>query len=225
MVDTINSDMRHLLLVDAETLVRSAIAQVIISSSSFKVVEEAGNLAEALAKLEEGNIKVVITEIALPGPSGLELINEITRRKLKVQSLVLSRIDSLDVVRQVLMAGAQGYFLKSDSIEDFIEGLNGLQTSRKILSTSIAGLVNIPANFYEISEDRSITDPLYPLSPREREIFYLLATGLRNSTIAKQLYISSRTVETHRARIVRKLKLDSNGELIRYAIKHGLTTV
>ncbi len=213
-------------LVDPEHLVRLALGRVIESIGSFEVVAEASDLPEALATLESRPTDLLITEIALPGPSGLELLLELQRRKLlKVRPLVLSQVDSADMVRQALLAGAHGYILKNCSLDELEEGLHAALTNRRYLPSTIAHLGDISENTFELGVRGRPDDPLASLSPREREIFHLLANGLQNTVIAKKLFISPRTVETHRARIVRKLELSSNGELIRFAIKHGLTVV
>lgn len=213
-------------LVDPDHLVRLALGRVIESLGSFKIVSEASDVQEALAVLESNPTDLLITEIALPGPSGLELLLELKRRKFtKVRALVLSQVDSADMVRQALLAGAQGYVLKNSTLDELAEGLRATLTSRRYLPSTIAHLGDITENNFELGSRDKPDDPLANLSPREREIFHLLANGLQNTVIAKKLFISPRTVETHRARIVRKLDVNSNGELIRFAIKHGLTVV
>ena len=219
-------DCKSVTLVDPEQLVRLALGRVIESLGNFKILNHASDLNQAISSLESQSTDVLVTEIALPGPSGLELLHELKRRKFsKVRPLILSQVDSADMVRQALLAGAQGYVLKSSSIEELTEGLNAVLTNRRYLPSSIAHLGDITENSFELGAKEKPDDPLISLSPREREIFHLLANGLQNTVIAKKLFISPRTVETHRARIVRKLDLTSNGELIRFAIKHGLTVV
>lgn len=214
------------MLVEPENLVRIAMARVIDEIGSFHVSAQAGDVPEALSLLEEQPSDVLITEIALEGPSGIELLLELKRRKLsKIRAIVLSQVDSADMVRQALLAGAQGYILKSCSLEELRQGLQAALTNRRFLPSALAHLGDIDENTFELGGRSKPNDPLANLSPREREIFHLLANGLQNTVIAKKLFISPRTVETHRARIVRKLELTSNGELIRFAIKHGLTIV
>lgn len=217
---------RTILLVDSEVLVRYALSQLINSFGNYEVVAEAENTDSALAALEEHRPDILLTEIALPGPSGLELLLEMQRRKMTgVKTLVLSQVTSANMVTQALLAGAQGYILKCGSPEELCEGLEVTLTNKRYLPPQIAHLASVPEGGYELGARSKPNDPLEPLSPREREIFHLLANGLQNTVIAQKLFISPRTVETHRARIVRKLGLNSNGELIRFAIKHGLTIV
>ena len=217
---------RRVLLVDAETLVRCAIAQVISSFGSYRIVGQADNMQDALQLVEKEMPQLLLTEIALPGPSGLELLLELRRRSLAdLRPVVLSQVTSPDMVKQALLAGAQGYIFKSNSVEELRDALSQTLLNKRYVPPSLAHLANIPENAYELGKRPKINDPLEALSPREREIFHLLANGLQNTVIAQKLFISPRTVETHRARVVRKLGLNSNGELIRFAIKHGLTIV
>ena len=220
-----NSREQSVLLVEPETLVRFAIKRLIDSLDGFHVEAEAGSVSDAVKQIEKSEPELIVTEIALPGPSGLELLLELERRNMsKPQVLILSQVDSIDLVRQALLAGAKGYVLKSSSFETFVDGLKSASLNRRYFPSEMEEQLQLDDNTYELRKIRE-NDPLGPLSPREREIFHLLANGLQNNGIAKKLYISPRTVETHRARIVRKLELSSNGELIRFAIKHGLSVL
>lgn len=222
-VDTAKGTCK-VLLVDPDELVRYAFAQLIKSLERYEVVEEASSHEEALHKLEKGGIDLVVTEVALPRTSGIELLHEMARRRFPVRSIFLSHLDSADIVTQALLAGAHGYILKSGSFDEFKNGLEtAFFSNKRYLPPSIAHLIDVPENGYELGGKDTAGDPLSTLSPREREIFHLLANGLQNTVIAKKLFISPRTVETHRARVVRKLGLQTNGELIRFAIKRGLT--
>lgn len=213
-----------MLLVDPEMLVRHALAKLIDSVPGFTVCGQVGTAAEALEELRARHFDLMLLEIALPRESGIDLLLELQRKKFQIRSVVLSHVHSDDMITQALLAGAQGYILKNGSLDDFVAGLEATKSGdRRFLPPSIAHLSEISTNRYALGESTAATDPLSALSAREREIFHLLATGLQNTAIAKKLFISPRTVETHRARIVRKLGLSTNGELIRYAIKHGLS--
>ena len=109
------------------------------------------------------------------------------------------------MIKQALLSGAQGYILKSGEFEDLREALVATSGERVFVPPQTSSQTEIPLNYYDIANAEEPNDPLSPLSPREREIFHLLAIGLQNSGIAKKLFISPRTVETHRARIIQKL--------------------
>jgi len=213
------------LVVDPDVLVRNALARLIGSFSTCEVVAQADDAEQAFSALTTRNdIRLITLEIALPGMSGVEFLRELQRRKILAKTVVISQIVSDDMITQALLAGAQGYVLKNCPVEDLETALETVcRSNARYLPSSIVHLAKVAENSYELTQQNP-SDPLTPLSAREREIFHLLAIGLQNTAIAKKLFISPRTVETHRARIVRKLALQTNGELIRFAIKHGLST-
>jgi DNA-binding NarL/FixJ family response regulator len=214
------------LLVDPESLVRFAIKRLIDSLQRFHVSWESGSMEDAIRLVEDHDPAFLITEVALRGPSGLELLLELQRRKLnRVKPVVLSQVEAADMVKQAFLAGAQGYIFKSSDFDNLTMALDTVASNRRYIPQELAHLADLPEAGYELGGKSRPNDPLSPLSAREREIFHLLANGLQNTVIAKKLFISPRTVETHRARVVRKLGLTSNGELIRFAVKHGLTIV
>lgn len=217
--------MTRIVLVDGESLIRSALKALINSTESLRVVGDAGSVEEATIAIEQHNPDLIITAIGLPGRSGIELLHEIERRHLSLKSLVLSSNDSESIIKQAIIAGAQGYILKKNNFEMLVKGINTIIKGEPFFCPVAAHVANSFDLNLEMEIISSQSDPLDPLSPREREIFHLLANGLQNSSIAKKLFISPRTVETHRARVVRKLGLNSNAELIRFAIRHGLSVI
>ena len=215
----------RILLVDAEVLVRQALGVLIGSLDGYEVVGQAATSDEALAFVESNVPDIILLEVALEGPSGIELLLELNRRGVKVKTVILSSLNSPDFVAHALLAGADSYILKSGTFDELKEGLSVAATSnRKYLPRAIASVISVPENYYSLDEEsRGELDPLKDLTSREREIFHLLANGTANSDIANILLISPRTVETHRRSIVTKLKLDTNAQLIRFAVKNGLT--
>ena len=223
---TIKKAAARILIVDPQTLVRSALRAFLNTSSNFQIVSEASNVDEAIYVLRNNqNIDLIITEAQLPGKSALELLYEMKRLSINIPSLILGAECTPSFTKQAIVAGIKGIVLKNSSIDVLERGLTAVQNGDIYFCPEIQPI----ANSLELQIKREVipieTDPLSPLSPREREIFHLLANGMQNSAIAKQLFISPRTVETHRARVVRKLGLHSNAELIRYAIKNGLSSL
>jgi two-component system, NarL family, response regulator NreC len=212
-------------LVDPETLTREGVSHIINGVSRFNIKLSLPDAESALEFLKDLSPDILITEIALPGRSGLDLLLELKRRKAdKCRVIVLSRINIEAVIRQALALGATSYVLKSDSSENFICAIERTLRGESYVSESASPALGVSAN-PSVSPDKLVNDPLAALSPREREIFFLLAGGDHNTIIAKKLFISPRTVETHRSRVVKKLGLNSNAELIRFAIRHGLSVV
>lgn len=218
-----------LVLVESELLFSQSLKYLIESTMpGASSVIEASSVSEALRALATSPTALLLTEIDLGGPSGIELLLEIRRRQLPARCGVLTRERSVIALQRALGAGAQVLISKNAPTAELRAGLENLRAGRPYRSEELQGLLNEQlGNIGTESSDGGYhaKDPLAPLSPREREIFHQLASGLQNSTIAKKLFISPRTVETHRARIVRKLNLSSNAELIRYAIRHNLTNV
>ena len=213
------------LIVDEERLTRQWFANALQSCQSFAVIGPTGSCDEALNLIQSLNPAVVLTEIIFSERSGIDLLLEIKRRSLDTKAIVLSRSNSAKTAQQALSAGAGSFLSKLDSLEDTISGLRRAVGGEQVISSSIISHPQ-PSGFNITVETYGAdSDPLGPLSPREREIFHHLASGMSNIAIAKKLFISPRTVETHRARLVRKLGLTSNPELIRFAIKNGLATV
>ena len=210
------------MLVDSENLVRRALRLLVESFPGCEVVDEAEDAESALELISRTKASIIVTEIALNTISGVELIHELHRRKSPAKSLVLSRLETLDVVKKALMAGADGYVFKAGSPDQLQSALETVTRGVRYLPPQIERQIDIPPDMYTLDSNESREDPLAPLSAREREIFFLLASGLRNCSIAAKLSISPRTVETHRARIVEKLSLRSNLHLVHYAFRHSL---
>lgn len=216
------SDTMHsVLLLDSQVLVRKAISRLINSLGNFRVEAEASSSSDAMIQLNQRSIDLLVLEIALEGPSGIEMLHALSRNGKKVRSVVLSSLDAEHLVSLSLEAGATSFIPKSCSIEDLKSCLSATALGERYLPRHLEHLRKVTSS----PSTQLSFDPLAPLSTREREIFHLLADGMQNSSIAKKLFISPRTVETHRARVVRKLGLNSNAELIRFAIKWGLSVV
>ena len=217
---------KSILLVDSENLVRLGLALLIESLGGYRIIGSVGTSAEALAVLAQHPPDIVLTEMALKGPSGIDLLLELKRRKISHPKVVLLyAVESAELIRRGLLLGAHGCLSKSSTVEALKSALDSTIADRRYIPDEVAKLSMVQESQYELSGNSSPQDPLRLLSQREREIFHLLAHGLQNTAIAKRLFISPRTVETHRARIVRKLELTSNAELIRFAFKHGLVVL
>ena len=215
------------LLVDSSSLVRTALRMLVDTLEGYQVVGESSSLGDTVEKCAELKPDIVLFEICLNEASGIEMLHEMRRLKIETIPVVLSSHSDVDIVAQSLLAGARGYVLKQSSVEELQEALDSVtQTNRRYVPKEIADCLNNNEILEKKSTDaKEYNDPLQGITKREREIFHLLASGLTNAAIAKRLFISPRTVETHRARIVRKLNLHSNGDLIRFAIRRGLSVL
>ncbi len=214
---------KTMVITDPNEFVRESVACLFEERFGFEIVAQTSRASEAIPAIEEFKPSLYVLDIELPRRSGIELVHELRRRGILVPTIVLTHIADRHTCDSAINSGALAYLLKSDPVDEFKECFGSMKRGRPHISKSLQ------TGHYLDSRPRLAgnhsNDPLEPLSPREREVFHLLADGLQNSQIAKKLFISPRTVETHRARVVRKLGLKTNGEIIRFAIKNGLSMV
>jgi two-component system response regulator NreC len=190
----------RVLICDDHGLVRSGLRLLLDAEPDIEVVEEAGSAEEAVRKTRLEKPDLVLLDLVMPGPSGLGALPEILAAAPKAKVLVLSMQDDDSYVREAFVAGASGYLLKD------------VADAHPALGVRLAS-----------GEDAAATEQASdPLSDREREVLRLLALGHTNQEIAKMLYISVRTAETHRSHIMRKLGLSTRAQLVRHAITTGL---
>jgi DNA-binding NarL/FixJ family response regulator len=163
---------------------------------------------------------VVVMDIGMPKLNGFEATRQILERHRGVEVLVLSMHESEQTIREVIEAGARGYVLKSDAGRDLVTAIEALLGKQPFFSARIATKLREHGMAPHSVRRRSLR-PSGELTRREREIVQLLAEGKTNKAAAKVLGISVKTVETHRARVMRKLKMESIADLVRYAVRNG----
>jgi DNA-binding NarL/FixJ family response regulator len=202
--------MIKVLLADDHILMREGMKQLISFSDDILVTGEASTGEEVLKQLAEDMFDVVLLDVTMPGISGAELIAEIRKRKQSPPILILTMHNEQHIVKNVLDAGAAG-FLTKDCPPDMLEqAIHKVATGVRYIQPDIAG--------------KLLADPLpkVKLSPQELRILKMLAQGLRVIDIAAELGLSSRTISTHKTRLMRKLDIDNDAALIRYADAQGL---
>lgn len=206
----------HVLIVDDHTLVRSGLRLLLEAEPDVLVDDEAGDAEQAvrLARLHKPDI--ILLDVVMPGRSGLEAAPDILQAAPKAKILVLSMQDDPSYVRQAFSAGATGYLLKEAADDELVQAVREVASGRRYVHPALgARLAAAEAE----ARARAEADPL---SEREREVLRLLALGHTNQEIAKLLYISVRTAETHRAHVMQKLRLSTRAELVRHALRQGL---
>jgi two-component system, NarL family, response regulator NreC len=206
----------RVVIVDDHALVRSGLRLLLEGEDDMTVEDEGGTADEAvrLARLHKPD--VVLLDVTMPGRSGLEAAAEILQADPDGKILVLSMQDDPSYVRQAFAAGASGYLLKEAADAELVAAVREVAGGGRYVHPALgARLAAAEAE----AQARAASDPL---SEREHEVLRLLALGHTNQEIAKMLYISVRTAETHRAHIMQKLRLSTRAELVRYAIEHGL---
>ena len=206
-------------LADDHPVFRQGLRGVLEAEPDFHVVGEAGDGLAAAALVERLKPNVAIVDVMMPGLSGLEVTREIRQRAPATRVLVLSMYDNEAYVLEALRNGAAGYVLKDCHADELVQAVRSVAAGRHYLSQPLRERA-IAA--YSQKAERDCSDPHDTLTMREREVLHLAAQGHSNSGIAARLTINSRTVETHRAHLMRKLGLHSQTDLIRYALRRGI---
>ena len=208
-------------LIDDHRLFRDGLRTLIEQQGDLKVVGEAEDARNAYPIIESTHPDVVLMDVALTSTSGIATTRELLRRMQDVRVLMLSMYGEADFVSQALSAGANGYALKTQSSGEILDAIRAVARGEMYLSPLISRTVVEDGLKLKRGENGQ-AGPCHELSPREREVFDLLVRGFSNDSIAQSLCISVKTVETHRARILKKLKLHSLVELVRFAARHDL---
>lgn len=214
-----NADIR-IMIVDDHSLVRSGFRLLLEQVDGFQVVAEAEDGEKALDILRIGQPDVLITDIAMPGMSGLELVKHVSKTWPAVRCLLLSMHKTSQYVKSAIEAGAAGYLLK-DSVDSELEAaVNTVAAGNSYLSPRLSqamidGVVNA---------DGSTGGPLQSLTARQLEVLKQIAEGFTTKQIAMNLELSPKTVETHRAQLMSRLDIYSVADLVRLAIREGLVT-
>lgn len=206
--------MIRVLIADDHTIFRQGLAQMLTSVDEFGLASQASDGREALRLIAQIKPDVAILDVSMPGLSGLEVTQEALRQGLPTRIILLTMHGEPEAVSRALRAGASGYVLKDNAFEDLVYAIKAVAAGGTFVSPSVAASLLKPV------EDRSPQD--VPLTRREREVLKLIASGLTNRQIAEKLFISVKTVETHRARILQSLDLHKTADLVRYAIEKGL---
>jgi two-component system response regulator NreC len=206
----------RVVVVDDHAVVRSGLRRVLDAEEDIEVVAEAGSVRDAVFEARAHKPDVIVMDVVMPGQSGIEGTPLVLHEAPDAKVLVLSMQDDPRYVREAFAAGASGYVLKEAADTDVVEAVREVSEGRRYLHPALgARLIESEAREREEADAD-------PLSEREREVLRLLALGHTNQEIAKMLYISVRTAESHRAHIMQKLRLQTRAELVRYALAHGL---
>ncbi|MBK7628143.1 MAG: response regulator transcription factor [Bacteroidales bacterium] len=211
--------MIRILITDDHPVVRRGIRQLLEDDKEerFGKIEEAGSGKELLEKLNLSDFDVVLLDISLPGRSGLDLLVDIKKLKPALKVVILSIYPEEQYALRALKMGAAGYLTKASAPDELISAVIKASQGGRYISASLAE--KITSNLIEDSDS-----PLHEkLSVRELEVLSLLATGKTMSNIANLLSLSPKTISTYRERILSKLKLKTTSDIIRYAIKEGLS--
>ena len=206
----------RVLLVDDHAVVRAGLRLLLDAEDDIEPVGEAGSGREAVFQSRALEPDVILLDVVMPDGSGLDVLPTLLHERPAVRVLVLSMQDDPQYVRQAFALGASGYVLKEAADTEVVAAVREVARGGRYVNPELgARLVAADADAARRAEED-------PLSDREREVLRLLALGHTNQEIAKQLYISVRTAETHRAHIMQKARLQTRAELVQYAISQGL---
>jgi DNA-binding NarL/FixJ family response regulator len=206
----------RVLVVDDHAIVRTGLRRVLDAEPDIETVAEAPSAERAVFEALEHKPDVVLMDVVMPGKSGIEGLPALLQAVPDAKVLILSMQDDPRYVREAFAAGASGYVLKEAADTEVVSAVRAVAAGDRYVHPILgARLVAAEAD----ERKRAEADPL---SDREREVLRLLALGHTNQEIAKMLYISVRTAETHRAHIMQKLRLTSRAELVRHALSEGL---
>jgi two-component system response regulator NreC len=205
-------DPTRIVLADDHTVVRSALRMLLEAEPDFEVVAEAGTADDAVRYVLGHKPTVLILDLNMPGRSSLDAIPDIRAASPATEIVVLTMQNESAFVRRALQAGVRGYLLKDAADAELVQAVHSAAAGETYLQPALGARMASEPDM-ERADD---------LSDREREVLRLIALGHTNAEIADQLFLSVRTVESHRAHIQQKLRLTGRAELVRYALDHNL---
>ena len=208
--------MIRILLADDHPVVREGFKQMLADYEDMLVTGEAGTSQEVLNKVHKNDYDVLLLDIFMPGRSGLEIISELKKEYPKLAILVISAYPEEQYSVRALKRGASGYLLKLTAPEELITAIRAVSQGRNYISSSLADRL---ANMIK---DDAQENPHERLSDREFQVMRMIVSGESLKEIAEELALSDKTVSTYRARILEKMNMKNNAEIIHYAIEQGL---
>ena len=209
--------MLNILIADDHPIVRYGLKQILAETPQKAAVDEASNGTEVLSKVRQRDYDVVLLDISMPGMNGLDTLKELRTKRPGLPVLILSIHPEEQYALRVLKAGASGYLTKDSAPDELIAAIQKVSSGGKYISPSLADrlALNLQTNV-ELAAHEALSD-------REYHVMCLIASGKTVKDIAEELSLSVKTISTYRARILTKMRINSNAELIRYAVQHELS--
>jgi DNA-binding NarL/FixJ family response regulator len=209
--------MIRILIADDHAIVRGGLKQIMATTTDIAVVGETGQGSEVIDKLRNGEVDLLLLDMTMPGISGIDLIRRVRTEKPSLPVLVLSIHNEAQVASRALRAGATGYLTKDSDPEVLIAAIRKLAEGGRFIDPKL-----VDAMVFE--KHAGDVPPYEILSDREFQVLQMLAAGKSINDIADACALSAKTISTHKMRLMQKLGLSNNAEVIRYAIRHGLIT-
>lgn len=208
--------MIKILIADDHAVVREGLKQIISETPDMLVTDEADNGQEVLNKVSKQHYDVVLLDITMPGRSGLDVLKQLKSKKPKLPVLMLSVHPEEQYAIRTLKAGASGYLTKGSATDELIAAIRKISTGKKYVSSSLAEKLAFDLDMdYEKPRHEILSD-------REYQVMSMIASGKTVKEIADELSLSVQTISTYRSRILEKMKMKNNAEIIYYAVKQGL---
>ena len=210
----------RILIADDHKILREAIASLLNNEIGMSVVAEAGDGRTAVQLARELRPDVVVMDIVMPNLNGIEATRQIVHEPSETKVVILSEQSDRRCVCEALRAGASGFVPKRCGFDELVKAIRSLAANHTYLSSEITGAVVDEYIHRRPDEDSSVYSVL---TNREREVLQLIAEGMSTKKIAKELYLSVKTIEWHRSQLMKKVHLTSIAGLVKYAISEGLT--
>ena len=208
--------MIRIVIADDHAIVREGIKRIVSSAQDMEVIAEAADGAEVMQRVRELSFDVLVLDLSMPGRSGMELIKLAKAQQPQLRIMVLSMHQELQYAVRAIKSGASGYLTKESAPAELVQALRKIAGGGAYVSSEVAEQLALGAM------PGGAGASLEMLSPREFEVFRLLAAGLSVTQAAGKMSVSVKTVSTHKANLMQKLSLHNQSELVRYAIRHGL---
>jgi two-component system invasion response regulator UvrY len=208
--------MIRIIIADDHTIVREGLKQIITESAEMTVAGEASDGQELVEKVKKGDFDAVLLDISMPGRNGIDILKQIKAENPRLPVLMLSMYPEDQYALRAMKAGASGYLTKETAPEELIKAIKKITSGGKYVTSTLAErLVTVFGGDMEELPHKKLSD-------REFEVFLKISSGKQVSQIAGEMFLSVKTVSTYRNRILAKMDMENNAELMRYAMNNGL---
>lgn len=219
-----NTTPIHIILTDDHQIVRDGIKAMLNDADGIRIVAQAGSGRELFDLLKTHHADVIVLDIELPDMSGIDICRRIVEEYPETGVLILSMYTGEEFIFKAISEGAKGYLPKNTNREELVEAIRAVAENREYFSPVISEIM-LKSYIQKAKSRNPITIDLAELSKREIEVLRMLAEGYPNTAIAEKLFISIRTVESHKSHIMQKLEIHTNVELVKFAIRNKLIEI